>query len=84
MARFCSQCGLLLTGGDGEPLAPGLVPHPEPLDPPTGFEPCLDAVQLHYRWESAWGGAMLAGTESVAVILFNGGYPLQDVERFSA
>jgi hypothetical protein len=34
---------------------------------------------LYYRWESAWGGAMLLGTETLAVKLFNGGYPLEEV-----
>jgi hypothetical protein len=70
----------VLTGADGETLAPGEVPHPEPLEAPDGFEPCDGAVNLHHRWESAWGGAMLSGTESVAVIVFNGGHSLVEVE----
>jgi hypothetical protein len=76
VALFCSQCGLPLKGADGELLAPGLVPHPEPLPAPAGLEPCAEAVNLFFRWESAWGGAMLAGTESVGIALFNGGYAL--------
>jgi hypothetical protein len=40
----------------------------------------VDGVpDVFFRWEAAWGGAMLLGTETIAVILFNGGYPLEDV-----
>jgi hypothetical protein len=34
---------------------------------------------LHYRWQAAWGGAMLSGTETIAVLIFNGGYALEEV-----
>ena len=78
-ARFCAHCGLLLESADGGPLGPGSVRHPDPLPVPEGFEPCDDTVNLHFRWESAWGGTRLLGTEGMAVALFNGGYPLQTV-----
>jgi hypothetical protein len=79
-ARFCARCGLLLESSAGVPLRPGRLSHPNPLPAPDGFQPCAEAENLHFRWESAWGGSMLAGTESISVVLFNGGYPLEAVE----
>ena len=78
-ARFCARCGLLLESAAGETLRPGRISHPNPLPAPDGFEPCREAESLYFRWESAWGGAMLAGTESICLVLFNGGYPLKSV-----
>ena len=78
-ARFCARCGLLLEQGVSGPLRVGLLKHPSPLAAPEDFEPCGDAEHLYFRWESAWGGSMLSGTESIAVVLFNGGYPLESV-----
>jgi hypothetical protein len=79
VARFCANCGLALgTGLDG-PSEAGRIRHPEPLAPPEGFELCQQAAELYYHLEAAWGGERLLGTESVAVLLFNAGYPLQEV-----
>lgn len=78
-ARFCARCGLSLSPGPGGSLAPGRVRHPDALPAPAGFRPCGDAANLYFRWESAWGGSTLLGTESIAVTLFNGGYALEAV-----
>lgn len=79
VARFCSQCGLSLTAGVGGAVVPGRIRHPKPVPPPDGFEPCKEADHLHYRWGPAWGKSFLLGTEGIAVFLFNGAYPLQEV-----
>lgn len=79
VARFCANCGLALgTGLDG-PSEAGHIRHPEPLAPPEGFELCQRAAELYFRCEAAWGGERLLGTESIGVVLFNAGYPLQEV-----
>ncbi len=78
-ARFCARCGLSLSPSPGGSLVPGRVRHPEALPAPEGFSPCGDAANLYFRWESAWGGSPLLGTESLRVTLFNGGYPLSAV-----
>ena len=77
-ARFCGRCGLLLESV-GTELVAGRIRHPNPLPPPESFQPCGEAADLYYRWESAWGGSMLLGTEGIAVFLFSGGYPLRQV-----
>lgn len=79
-ARFCARCGLLLAGTEGQALIPGRIEHPAALQAGDGFLPCADATDLHFRWESAWGGSMLSGTESISLELFNGGYPLTAVD----
>ncbi|MFH1419342.1 MAG: hypothetical protein ABII12_13795 [Planctomycetota bacterium] len=61
----------------GETLAS--ASHPDPLDPPAGFRAVGGMPGLFYRWEAAWGGAMLLGTETIGVAVFNGGYALADV-----
>jgi hypothetical protein len=53
--------------------------HPDPLSAPEDFRLAEGVSDLYYRWEAAWGGAMLLGTETIAVVLFNGGYSLEDV-----
>ena len=87
-ARFCGRCGQPLgdaggaTGASAEPRPEasfGPARHPDPLSPPTGFEVCEEMPDLFYRWEAAWGGSMLIGTETLAVIVFNAGYPLEEV-----
>ncbi len=45
-----------------------------------GFEPCRDAADLFFRWGAAWGGTLLLGTEGLGITLFNGGYPLCNVD----
>lgn len=37
--------------------------------------PCGRAADLYYRLESAWGGKVL-GSETLAIVLFNGGHAL--------
>ncbi|HVP11590.1 MAG TPA: zinc ribbon domain-containing protein [Phycisphaerae bacterium] len=80
-ALFCARCGLSLAGEVGEAAgsAPLALRHPDPLQAPPGFRPADGIADLFFRWEAAWGGAMLLGTETIAVIMFNGGYPLEDV-----
>lgn len=78
-ARYCARCGLFLEAAPGQALVAGRVCHPCPLAPPDGFEPVQEAADLFFRCESAWGGERLIGTESIGVILFNGGYPLAEV-----
>lgn len=79
-ARFCARCGLPLARGPQGEVLPGRVMHPRPVLPPEGFTPCLAAADLHFRWESVSGGRPLIGTESLSLVLFNGGYPLEQVE----
>ena len=59
-----------------------------PRDLLENFTPFPNAPDLFYCWESAWGGAMLIGTESVAVVLFNRGASLESavirIEGFDA
>lgn len=78
-ARFCASCGLSLAPGSAGALAAGRIRHPRPLPAPEQFEPCAEAVDLFFRWEAAWGGRVLLGTEGIGVVLFNGGHPLQQV-----
>ncbi len=87
-ARFCGRCGRPLADGDEGPGASaeqhssdrsGPARHPDPLAVPAGFEACGGLPDLFYRWEAAWGGSMLIGTETLAVIVFNAGYPLEQV-----
>jgi hypothetical protein len=49
------------------------------LDRPAGYDPVRSATDLYFRWESAWGGPAILGTEGLAVRVFNTGYALQDV-----
>lgn len=88
VARFCGRCGQSLVDGveaggeTGKPRPadpPAATGHPTPLSPPEGFAACENFRHLYYCWEAAWGGSMLSGTETIAVILFNGGFPLQEV-----
>jgi hypothetical protein len=79
VARFCAHCGLALAAGLDGSCEAGRIRHPQPLTPAEGFEPCQQAADLYFRREAAWGGQPLLGTESVGVILFNAGYPLQEV-----
>ncbi len=78
-AKFCSRCGFVLDPTGAASHNPARTGHPSPLPPPDGFTGCDQAADLHCRWESAWGGATLAGTESLALVLFNGGYALREV-----
>ncbi|UCG15704.1 MAG: zinc ribbon domain-containing protein [Phycisphaerales bacterium] len=78
-ARFCAHCGLSLRAGSGGQVAPGRIRHPKPASPPDGFHACRDADHLHFRWGPAYGDSFLLGTEGIAVFLFNGAYPLEEV-----
>jgi len=78
-ARFCRHCGLALTLGADGALGAGRVLHPNALCPPHAAKPVGAAADLHYWSEVVGGGAPLLGTESLAVHLFNGGYPLANV-----
>ncbi len=75
-ARFCARCGLSLTPGEAGQLQPGRIRHPKPQSPPEGFQPCLEAEHLFYRWDPPSADGLLPGTEGLAVSLFNGAYPL--------
>ena len=80
-ARFAEQ-GTLDTASrpNGQAVrSTGAVRHPDPLSAPEDFRACEEVPDLYYRWEAAWGGTMLVGTETIAVIVFNGGYPLEEV-----
>ncbi len=77
IARFCGACGHDLKGAGNQA---GRVPHPKPLPLPQGFRRCEATPDLYYRWESAWGGASLIGTESLVVLLFSAGFALANVE----
>lgn len=79
VARFCGRCGLILALGAGGLLGAGRAPHPQPLPPPEGFEPVTAAVNLHFSWEAAGGGAPLLGTETLQLNVFNAGYDLAEV-----
>jgi len=57
----------------------GRIRHPQPLAVPQGFTAVGRAADLYFRSESAWGGERLLSTESIGVVLFNAGYPLQEV-----
>lgn len=76
--KFCAQCGLSLIGIEGEPVA-GQTRHPNPLAVPDEYQLIDDAVDLYFRFESAWGGKRLSGTENIGVVLLNTGYPLREV-----
>ncbi len=73
------MCGLSLTPGVNNTLAPGTIAHPHPSPTPENHEPVADATNLHYRTESAWGGQRLLGTENIGVVIHNTGYPLRNV-----
>ena len=79
VARFCRQCGLVLIRGADGLLGAGRLQHPEPLPVPDGYEPVQDAQDLYFHWEAAWGGEVLLGTETLALRMFNAGYPLAAV-----
>jgi hypothetical protein len=79
-ARFCSRCGLLLHGADGELVQAGRAAHPEPLDVPDGMQPIPGTEALFWRWEAAGGGQRLLGTEPLDVAMFNAGYALAAVQ----
>jgi hypothetical protein len=64
----------------GGSIRAGQVRHPDAVAAPEGFVPCAQSANLYFRWESAWGGAKVYGTESLAVTLFNGGYALRAVQ----
>jgi hypothetical protein len=64
---------------DGPASAVPGGPRVAPLQSPDGFTECENYPDLYYRWEAAWGGAMLLGTETLAVVLYNVGYSLADV-----
>ncbi len=70
--------GIDVAGADSVESAEG-IRWPAPLDAPDGFTQCANYRDLHFRWEAAWGGAMLLGSETLAVVLFNAGYPLEQV-----
>lgn len=80
VARFCARCGLRLERGPDGYLDAGRVPHPHPVPPPPNWRAVRQAADLHFRWESAWGGEPILGTEGLAVMLLNGGYPLRNAE----
>lgn len=40
---------------------------------------CVGCSDLHYRLESSWGGGRPLGSETLAIVVFNGGYPLESV-----
>jgi hypothetical protein len=79
VARFCRHCGLGLEAGSAGMLGAGRAPIADPLPGPEGFQPVQDAANLYFRWEAVGGGAPLLGTESLALLLFNGGYDLAEV-----
>ena len=79
VARFCGQCGLSLEPGVEGKREAGRVRHPDPLVIPDGCERIINAADVYYRTESAWGGRRLSGTENIGVILYNVGYPLREV-----
>ena len=78
-ARYCARCGIDLGPDTDASPRPGQIRHPNPLPATNGFKPCQDAADLYFQWEAAWGGSVL-GTEALAVLLFNAGYPLREVE----
>ena len=75
-ARFCPRCGLHVAGGG----AAGFVQHPSPLPAPAGFLPFARGADLHFTWQPAWGERRLIGTEPVVLVVFNGGYGLENVD----
>jgi hypothetical protein len=80
VARFCRHCGLGLVAGLEGLLGAGRAPMADPLPAPAGFQPVQQAANLYLRWEAIGGGAPLLGTESLALLLFNGGYDLAEVD----
>ncbi len=79
VARYCRRCGQEFVEAAHEPAASAPARHPTPLAPGLGFQPVQGMTDLHFKWHAAWGGVMLLGTETIAVVLFNGGYSLEDV-----
>jgi hypothetical protein len=79
VARYCRHCGLGLEMGPDGILGAGRAPIKDPLPGPDGFEPVQNAANLYFRWEAIGGGPPLLGTESLALLLFNGGCDLADV-----
>lgn len=79
-ARFCGRCGVKID--ERKPVkakTPEPARHPDGLPAPEGFRPVEGVADLYYTWKAAWGGSMLLGTETIGVVLFNGGYPLEEV-----
>lgn len=77
-ARYCRRCGQGFEEAAREPAASAPARHPTPLKPGPGFQPVEGMTDLYFEWHAAWGGAMLLGTETIAVVLFNGGYSLEE------
>lgn len=88
--RICGECsGRNVGAGDfcrhcGKPLNPahstaGRAVHSAPLPVPSAMSPVENAANLFFRIESAYGGPILIGTESLGIILFNGGFELRSV-----
>jgi len=79
-ARFCRRCGLEIgEKASVESKPPEPARHPHTLPPPNGFRAVEGVADLYYTWKAAWGGSMLLGTETIGVVLFNGGHPLEEV-----
>jgi len=57
----------------------GRIRDAHPAAVPAGYVPIDDAANLYFRWESAFGGELMLGTEGVQISVFNAGYPLRDV-----
>jgi hypothetical protein len=76
LARFCAGCGLSLAGAAQGVARAGRIAHPSPAKAPAAMRACDDAADLHWSWESAWGGTMILGTEGIGITVFNGGYDL--------
>jgi len=79
LARFCGACGLFLPL-PGEEGAPGRIADPRALQVPPSFQKCIDAADLYFNWESAWGDQPVLGTEPLAIRIFNRGYGLAAIE----
>lgn len=81
-AQFCRHCGRPLepvaVAGGRSAKGAGRASHPQPIPMPARMENCRDAADLYWRLESAFGGEPLIGTESLAVVMVNGGYALRN------
>ena len=78
--KTCTHCGLGLEVGPEGVLGAGRAPTTDPLPGPEDFQPVQHAANLYFRWEAIGGGVPLLGTESLALLLFNGGYDLAHVD----